>query len=286
MFRDIVLLDYPTIKETLRSTDRFNALKSTGSNDMNGKVNRTTTPFQTFGPRGTATTIQDYLGFISDITMAAGLIVVLAIQDGISAAVGLQAGAVFIGLVAVIVLLQRHYRVEHKLGPADRVTLMRSAIAAFCAGLLFHGVSAAGLGWWLPIIAGTALVLDGVDGWLARRTGTASAFGARFDMETDAFFILVLSALVWQLGKAGPWILVIGAMRYLLLAAAMAERRLGAELPPSRRRQVVCVVQVATLALCLLPVTTSGAATVIAAAAAVALAYSFTVDIVWLLHRP
>ena len=31
-----------------------------------------------------------------------------------------------------------------------------------------------------------ALSLDGVDGWLARREGLVSAFGARFDMEVDA----------------------------------------------------------------------------------------------------
>ena len=38
-----------------------------------------------------------------------------------------------------------------------------------------------------------ALALDGVDGQVARRTGTASELGARFDMEVDAFLILVLS---------------------------------------------------------------------------------------------
>ena len=41
-------------------------------------------------------------------------------------------------------------------------------------------------------------LLDLVDGWVARRTGTASPFGARFDLETDAALILVLSWLVWR----------------------------------------------------------------------------------------
>ena len=40
--------------------------------------------------------------------------------------------------------------------------------------------------------------LDGVDGWLARRSGIASAFGARFDMEIDALLILVLAVLAWR----------------------------------------------------------------------------------------
>ena len=46
----------------------------------------------------------------------------------------------------------------------------------------------------LVALATVALVLDYVDGWVARRTGTASALGARFDGEVDAFLILVLSA--------------------------------------------------------------------------------------------
>ena len=45
-------------------------------------------------------------------------------------------------------------------------------------------------------LSAVALALDGVDGWWARRTGTCSAFGARFDMEVDAFLILVLSVYV------------------------------------------------------------------------------------------
>jgi phosphatidylglycerophosphate synthase len=40
------------------------------------------------------------------------------------------------------------------------------------------------------------LALDGLDGWLARRFGLASAYGARFDMEVDGFLILVLALLV------------------------------------------------------------------------------------------
>ena len=62
-----------------------------------------------------------------------------------------------------------------------------------------------------------ALVLDWVDGQVARRTGTVTAFGARFDMEVDAFLILVLS--VYVAGSFGPWVLAIGLARYALLAA-------------------------------------------------------------------
>ncbi|MEZ5583441.1 MAG: CDP-alcohol phosphatidyltransferase family protein [Candidatus Competibacteraceae bacterium] len=75
-------------------------------------------------------------------------------------------------------------------------------------------------GFWLMIlIAISVVLLDGVDGWLARRSNTVSDFGARFDMETDALLIAVLALLVWRLDKVGVWILLAGALRYLFVAA-------------------------------------------------------------------
>ena len=75
----------------------------------------------------------------------------------------------------------------------------------------------------------------------------ASAFGARFDMEVDAFLILVLAALAWRFDKAGVWVLASGLMRYAFVAAAWVWPWLNAPLPPSRRRQTVCVWQIGVL---------------------------------------
>src|SRR5262245_34399160 len=141
----------------------------------------------------------------------------------------------------------------------------------------------------LPVNPGTAVViasiaaaLDGVDGWIARRTRTASAFGARFDMETDALLILVLSALVWTSGQAGAWVLASGLMRYAFVAAAAIWPWLHEPLEPSRRRQTICVVQIVTLIAALLPSLGPTAASTIAAAGLAALTWSFLVDILWL----
>ena len=93
--------------------------------------------------------------------------------------------------------------------------------------LLVAGIAAAGFApptsrvAAVVVAVGTvAALLDLADGWVARRTGTASAFGARFDMEVDAVLILVLSALVWRYGVAGPWVLASGLMRYAFVALA------------------------------------------------------------------
>ena len=130
------------------------------------------------------------------------------------------------------------------LGPADRVTLVRAVLTAGITGLVVPALTGAAPGWWraaVTVMGTTALVLDGVDGWVARHTGTSSAAGARFDMETDAALVLVLS--VAAASDLGAWVLLIGLARYLLLAAQTLHPRLRDPLPPRFWRKVVAVAQ-------------------------------------------
>jgi len=168
-------------------------------------------------------------------------------------------------------------------GPANRVTLARSTLVLPLAALALRPepIGAGGY-WWIVALATVALALDGVDGAVARRTRSESALGARFDMEVDALLILVLSALVWQSGKAGPWVLLIGGIRYLFVLAGVALPWLRAQLPPRLRRKVVCVVQGVSLTVCLGPIVPPAAALATAAAALLLLVYSFAVDSWWL----
>jgi phosphatidylglycerophosphate synthase len=171
-----------------------------------------------------------------------------------------------------------------KFGAANVVTLARGALTLLLLALL--GVDAGeALAWTVVALAVLAAALDGVDGWLARSRGEASAFGARFDMETDALLILVLAALVFQQGKAGAWILLAGLLRYVFVAASYVWPWLGAELPPSRRRQAVCVVQIASLIGALAPVVVPPWSTALALAGLAVLVWSFGVDVAWLARR-
>jgi phosphatidylglycerophosphate synthase len=104
-------------------------------------------------------------------------------------------------------------------------------------------------------------------------------------METDALLILVLAALASQLNKAGAWILLAGLLRYVFVAASYVWPRLGAELPPSRRRQAVCVAQIASLIAALAPVVVPPWSTALALAGLVLLVWSFGVDVAWLARR-
>jgi phosphatidylglycerophosphate synthase len=166
-------------------------------------------------------------------------------------------------------------------GSANRITLLRGAMIALVCGLLV-APPAPTLAWLAVAVATAALVLDGVDGALARRAGTVSAFGARFDMETDAVAILVLAALVWHFDKAGAWVVLSGLLRYGFVAAGWLAPRMRRPLPPSRRRQAVCVVQVAALLFCLAPIVPPELSRPVAGAALAILVASFAADLRWL----
>ena len=145
----------------------------------------------------------------------------------------------------MLVLLGLGQHTPHRsFGVANAVTLTRAAVDALMVGvvteMLLGGslIADATLSWILVVTATAALLLDGVDGWAARRTGMASDFGARFDMETDALFLLMLSLLVHVTGKAGIWVLASGLMRYGFVLAAWLWPWLAGQLAPLRRRKV------------------------------------------------
>jgi phosphatidylglycerophosphate synthase len=137
-------------------------------------------------------------------------------------------------------------------------------------------------------VAATAIVatvLDGVDGWLARQSRMASAFGARFDMEVDALLIMALSVLAWTFDKAGPWVIASGLLRYMFVVAGWIWPWMERRLEASRRRQTVCVVQIVALIVVVSPVVAPPASTAVAAAALAVLAGSFLIDVWWLAAR-
>lgn len=59
------------------------------------------------------------------------------------------------------------------------------------------------------------IVLDVIDGKLARSYNQQSFLGLYFDMETDAFFIAVVCHLLYFTDLVGGWIIVIGVLRYI-----------------------------------------------------------------------
>lgn len=156
--------------------------------------------------------------------------------------------------------------------PADVVTLARAVLAVVVAVV---GPTGPGL-----VLVAVALSLDWVDGRVARRTGTASAFGARFDMETDAFLIAVLS--VYVAVDQGWWVLLIGAARYLLWLAERVWPWLRRPVPPRYWRKVVAATQGIVLALAASGLAPDPLAEALLLVALALLVESFGRDVWWL----
>lgn len=167
------------------------------------------------------------------------------------------------------------------MGPANLATAARGVLVALLAALIGERVS--GSVQYIVLAVGVvAAILDGVDGWLARRSNTASRFGARFDMETDALLILTLAVLAWQFKKADAWVLLSGALRYAFVLAGFALPWLRAPLFPSLRRKAVAALQTVMLLIVIAPFVPRAASAPIAGIALLALALSFLADVLWL----
>lgn len=188
------------------------------------------------------------------------------------------------GLIAAVALAALPRHPHPTFGAANVITTVRSGIAALIGALIFEGDRLAdpiepGLAWTVSGGAAIALILDAFDGYAARRQHRCSDFGARFDMEVDALLILFLSVLAYASGKAGMFVILLGAMRYLYLALHALVPSLPDDLPPSLRRKAVCVVQVVALCAITAPILAPQWTNLIATLALATLSYSFAVDV-------
>ena len=214
------------------------------------------------------------------VALASGV----ALLSGLANTVGLTVSGYVVGLgfglAANALLVRALWRSKAMaLGWANAITLARATLAGGLAALVASSFSRPTATTAIVLLAAFALALDAVDGWVARRTGTVSRLGARFDGEVDAFLILVLSVLAAR--SFGPWVLVIGLMRYAFFAAGVLPW-MRAQLPPRHWRRVVAGVQGVVLTAVVagvLPLTWEQAALALALAL---LIESFARDVWWL----
>lgn len=213
----------------------------------------------------------------------------LLLLAALTAAFGLGPLGVLVGVVytaGLLGLLTVAMRRAHRrsLGPADLVTLARAVLVGGVTALVGEGLATGRTAVAaLVVLAAVALALDAVDGQVARRTRTASPLGARFDMEVDAFLILVLSAHV--AGLVGAWALAIGAMRYAFVAAGWVLPWLRGPLPPSYAAKTVAALQGVVLLVASAQVVGHLLAVVLVAAALALLSWSFGRDVLRLRRK-
>ena len=214
-----------------------------------------------------------------------GMFATAALLGVLSATAGLGVAGWITGLVtgsaAVALLVTARMRSDQPaILPADWITLTRMLLIAGVTGLVADSHRRPVPVTALVTLSAVALVLDAVDGQVARRTGTVTPLGARFDGEADAFLILVLSIAVSR--DYGDWVLAIGAARYVFLLAGWVIPWLRAPLAPRFWRKVVAAVQGIALTVAAAGVTSRLVAMIAVAAALLLLAGSFGHDVIWL----
>jgi phosphatidylglycerophosphate synthase len=214
-----------------------------------------------------------------------GLIVQIAVLAGLAATVGLGVAGWLAGLAygaVTCAALTRGLRRSGTgdLGPADWVTLTRATLVGGVAALAVDS-----LGRTVPVavlvtLAVVALVLDAVDGQVARRRSVATALGARFDMEVDAFLLLVMSGYIAR--PVGAWTLTIGAMRYVFVLATWVLPWMRGSLPPRYWRKVVAATQGIVLVIAMADVAPRPLMVAALAVSLTLLVESFGRDVGWL----
>jgi phosphatidylglycerophosphate synthase len=221
----------------------------------------------------TTVVLSGLLGLVTLVAVA----LVTGAAFGFGARYPLKVAAIFAAILAVVLAFVHHHPFS-RFGAANYVTLARAALMALLAGS-FAEPTSAGAALAAASVSGLVPILDGVDGRLARRGGTRSVFGARFDVEIDALHVLAMSGLLWQFGKAGMWIWLGGLLRYGFVAAGWLLPWMAAELRPTLRGRAITIIHMTTVSVALapfVPVRLSMVATVLTTAA---LVWSFGVDI-------
>ena len=146
------------------------------------------------------------------------------------------------------------------LGPANALTFARGALYAVVAGFVVMPADTS-LAWVPALCYGVGVVLDKLDGTVARRVGQQTEFGGRLDTAFDTFGFVAapILAVVW--GLLPVWYLAISAARYVFLAGIRLRRLRGLpvyERPDSDLGRYLAGVQMAFITVALVPATPTG----------------------------
>jgi phosphatidylglycerophosphate synthase len=214
-----------------------------------------------------------------------GLISQLVLLAALAATLGLNGPGWVVGIVYGVITnavlaggLSR--RGGTGLGPADRVTLVRATLVGGVAALTADSFGRTAPVTAMVVLTVVALVLDAVDGWVARRTETVTLLGARFDLEVDSFLILVLSVYVAR--SLGAWVLAIGVARYAFVAAGLLLPWLRGSSAPRYWCKVVAAIQGIVLTVAMADLLPHPLMDGVLVAALALLAESFGREVWWL----
>ncbi len=193
-------------------------------------------------------------------------------------------------LVVGSVIERTHRQVGHqRITLASWITIARAGALAVLVGFLVVGPTTEGMAWVPSALFGIAVVLDGVDGALARAMGSVTELGSRLDTEVDALTTLVGAAAVVAAGTAPIAFIAVGIARYAFALNLWWRRHRGwpvRELPPNRARAPLSALTLLAIWIAFLPIVDERVSTVLTTVVAIPFLLNFAVDWMLVTGRP
>jgi CDP-diacylglycerol--glycerol-3-phosphate 3-phosphatidyltransferase len=144
-----------------------------------------------------------------------------------------------------------------KLGLANHSGLLRGVLLAWLAGFIFSPWPEGWLAWIPGVLYTAAILIDYVDGIIARVTRHTSVLGQALDTELDALGILVAPALGIWWGQLPIWYALVALAYYAFEFGKWLRTRQGSPLhplPPSAIRRPMAGIQMGFISAILWPV--------------------------------
>lgn len=136
-------------------------------------------------------------------------------------------------------------------------TFLRVALVPIVLVLLAVGDELTAARWWAFIVFVVAALTDTVDGWVARRLGGVTAFGALADPLADKLLVVGTLASLALFGEIPWWIVAVIAGREAIVTAlrVVAVRRAGVVVSATVWGKLKTVSQIVAIAAVILPLT-------------------------------
>jgi CDP-diacylglycerol--glycerol-3-phosphate 3-phosphatidyltransferase len=171
-----------------------------------------------------------------------------------------------------------------ELGAGNVASLARGAMIGALYGFIFLPRPPGWLSWIPGVLYTIAVLVDFLDGYLARRTNHVTRLGEILDMHLDGLGMLAATALIVLYQQVPWWYLLIGLARYLFLIGIAIRKRLSLpihDLPPSNRRRGLAGLQMGFVFVMLWPLFSPPGTKIVAIAFGLPLLISFLFD--WLI---
>lgn len=170
------------------------------------------------------------------------------------------------------------------LGWPNILSLLRGLLLCLLSIFIFIPNLSELLVWWVAVIFTTAILTDGLDGYLARKTQRQTELGKVLDIEIDSVAVLIGAMLAISFGKLPLWYIIIALARYLFVFGTAIRKYFGHSTQPlqeSLYRRTLAVANMNFMMLALYPSTSPEVLEIMACFATIPFCLGFIQD--WLI---